>query len=127
MANIFMQSGALAIVDRSIDLIADTLKVALCKSNYVADPDNVFIDAGGANDVVDARVTGTTDQTLASKTLAKDDTGNFAYLDAADITYTAVPSGTAATQAVVYKSTGTDTTSKILAVHDIPDVTPNGR
>src|SRR5438105_15854831 len=101
MANIFMQSGALGIVDRSIDLIADTLKVALCKSNYVADPDNVFIDAGGANDVVDARVAGTTDHTLASKTLAKGDTASFAYLDAADITYALSPSSTAVRHAVV--------------------------
>jgi hypothetical protein len=126
MANVFMNEGAESIIDRNIDLIADTIKIMLVKAGYVADPDNQFIDEGGANDPVDHRVAGTTDQTLANKVIGKDLTGNFTYLDADDVTFVGVPAGAAGTQAVAYKSTGVDTTSKILAVHDIPDVTPNG-
>jgi len=126
MANVFMNEGAESIVDRNIDLIADTLKVALVAAGYVADPDHEFIDAGGVNDVVDHRIAGTTDQTLGGKVIGKDTTGNFAYLDGNDTTFLAVPAGPAAVQTVVYKDTGVPTTSKIIAVHDIPDVTPNG-
>lgn len=126
MANVFMNEGAESIIDRNVDLIADTIKIILLKAGYVADPDNQFIDEGGANDMVDHRLAGTTDQTLGSKVTGKDNTGNFAYLDGGDVTFVAVPAGAAATQVGVYKDTGTPTTSKILAVHDIPDVTPNG-
>jgi hypothetical protein len=126
MPNIFMVEAADSIVDRSIDLLVDTLKLALVKSGYVANADDQFIDTGGANDVVDHRLAGTTDQTLSGKVLGKDTTGDFSYLDANDVTFVGVPAGAAATQAVLYKDTGTPTTSKIIAVFDIPDVTPNG-
>jgi hypothetical protein len=126
MANVSMNEGLESIVDRSIDLIADTLKVALVKSGYTPNQDDQFIDAGGANDVVDARVTGTTDQTLGSKVTGKDTTGDFAYLDAADVVFTAVASGETVAGLVVYKDTGTPTTSKILGYVDLVDTPTNG-
>lgn len=126
MANVFMNEAKTSIVNRNIDLIADTLKVALVTSTYVANADDQFIDAGGASDVVDARAAGTTDQTLAGKAIGKDNTGDFAYFDANDVTFTAVSAGSTIVAAVGYKSTGVDTTSKIIGYWDIPDVTSNG-
>lgn len=126
MANVFMNEAKLSITNRNIDLAADTIKVALVTAVYVANADDQFIDAGGAADVVDARAAGTTDQTLASKVMGKDLTGDFAYFDANDVTFTAVTAGTAIVAAVIYKDTGTPTTAKIIAYSDIPDVTPNG-
>lgn len=125
MANVVMNEAKTSIVNRNIDLIADTLKVALISATYTANADDQFIDAGGASDVVDARIAGTTDQTLAGKAIGKDNTGDFAYFDANDVTYTGVASGTAVA-AVGYKDTGVATTSKILLYSDIPDIVANG-
>lgn len=125
MANIFYNEAKESIFDRNIDLIADTLKCALVNSTYVPNADEQFIDEAGADDMVDGRIAGTTDQTLAGKVTGKDLTGDFAYFDANDVTFTAVASGTVVA-AVVYKDTGTPTTSKLIGYFDIADVTANG-
>lgn len=126
MTTIAMQEGIKSVIDRSVDLLTDTIKAILLTNTYVENKDNQFIDAGGVADMVDARVPGTTDITLSSKAIGKDDTGDFAYFDAADITWTGVAGGATAGKVGIYKSTGTDTTSKILGVIDIADITTNG-
>lgn len=125
MPSIATSEGVFRILDRSVDPIADTLKAMLVGAGYVENKDDQFIDAGGANDAVDHRIAGTTDQTLTGKSWGRDTTGDFAYLLAAAVTWLAVAAGTAA-KVVVYKSTGVDTTSRILGVYDIVDVTANG-
>jgi hypothetical protein len=126
MPNYSMVEAIESILDRNVDLLADTIKVMLVKSGYAPNLDNQFIDEGGANDPVDHRVTGTTDQTLAGKVIGKDTTGDFAYFDANDATFALVPSGETAAGVVIYKSTGVDTTSKILGFADITDTPTNG-
>ena len=107
-----------------IDFIVDTIKAMLCSSTYSPARGNQFIDEGGASDPVDARIAGTTDQTLTGKVIGKDTTTGFGYLDANDPVWTAVASGTVA-KVVIYKDTGTPTTSKILCSLDV-SVTANG-
>lgn len=126
MANMVMNEGIESVIDRNIDFIADTIKSMLVKSGYVANKDNQFIDEGGANDPVDHRVTGTTDQTIGSKATGKDTTGDFGYFDGADSVFSAVPAGDTVAGVVVYKDTGTPTTSKILAYYDVTDTPANG-
>jgi hypothetical protein len=126
MANLFYNEAKESIVDRNIDLLSDTIKAMMVKSGYVANADHQFIDEGGANDAVDHRVTGTTDQTLGSKAIGKDNTGDFAYFDAADSVFSAVPGGETAVAVVIYKDTGTPTTSKLICYLDIPDTPTNG-
>ncbi len=128
MANQVMQSGAYRLLGGATGAIAyltDTIKIALVGAGYVQNADDVFIDTGGANDVVDHRIAGTTDQTLANKAMAVDNTGNFVYLDADDPVFASVPAGPAVAKVVVYKDTGTPTTSPILCVLEVT-VTPNG-
>lgn len=126
MPNLVMNEAKESIFDRNIDLIVDTLKAGLATATWVPNADEEFIDEGGADDFVDGRAAGTTDQTLATKVIGKDLTGDFTYLDAADSVFSAVAAGAAVTQVGAYKDTGTPTTSKLLASYDIPDVTPNG-
>lgn len=126
MANNMYNQGNLLIMNGSVDLLADTIKIMLVTSTYVPNKDSQFIDEGGASDAVDARVAGTTDQTLGSKAIAKDDTSDHASFDAADPTYTAVTSGATVAGAIVYKDTGTPTTSPKLAFLDLPDTPTNG-
>lgn len=126
MANMMFNEAAESILDGTIVLASDTIKYMLVKSGYVPDKDNQFIDEGGANDPVDHRVTGTTDQTLGSKVTGKDLTGDFAYFDAADVTFTAVGSGETVAGGLAYKDTGTPTTSRLICYHDLPDTPTNG-
>lgn len=126
MANLMFNEGNESIVDRTIDLLADTIKLMLVTSAYTPDKDHEFIDTGGASDPVDARVPGTTDQTLGSKAIAKDTTNDHVSFDAADPTFTAVTSGATVAGAIAYKDTGTPTTSKMLCYLDLPDTPTNG-
>lgn len=128
MANVMYNEGKLALLagaSSGINFATDTIKAMAVGSGYSPNADDVFIDAGGASDPVDARTAGTTDQTLASKVLGKDTTGDFAYLDANDVVFSAVPAGPAIEGVVIYKDTGTPTTSKMICYLDI-SVTPNG-
>lgn len=128
MPNVVVNSGKMRLLKGStgaIDFIADTIKAMLCSSTYVPNPDDEFIDTGGASDPVDARIAGTTDQTLATKVIGKDLTGDFAYIDADDPTWTAVASGTVA-RVVIYKDTGTPTTSPIICSLDVAVVANGG-
>jgi phage tail sheath gpL-like len=98
-----------------IDLSADNIKVSLHSSTYVPNT---------ATDQFHNIATGlvATSGNLASKTITS---GTF---NAANITFTAV-SGSAVTQAVIYKDTGTDSTSPLIALIDTATglpVTPNG-
>lgn len=102
----------------SIDLDTDTIKVALV--NITAD--YTYSAAHQYYSSV-TKYTGTTDQTLASKTVTS---GVF---DAADVTWTAVSiSGTKTVgAAIIYKDTGTASTSPLVAYIEFSSaVTPNG-
>jgi hypothetical protein len=126
MASLLYNEGNESIIDRNIDLLADTIKAMLVSAVYTPNKDDQFIDAGGASDAVDARLTGTTDQTLGSKVIGKDTTSDFVYFDAANPTFSAVTTGQTAVGLVVYKDTGTPTTSKLIAYLDFTDTPTNG-
>lgn len=125
MANMFMTPAArrmIAGATGEVDWIVDTIKAILLGSGYTPNADHEFLSdvTPGTN-----RITGTTDQTLAGKAIGQDLTGDFGYVDADDVPFTAVPAGAAAEWVGYYKSTGSDATSPLLFVLDI-NVTPNG-
>ena len=101
----------------AVDLAGDTIKVALVDTGtYTYSGTHEFYSS------VSSAVVGTP-QTLASKTVTD---GTF---DAADVTFTAV-SGSSIEALVIYKDTGTNSTSSLIAYIDtvasgLP-VTPNG-
>lgn len=116
MASTLYPIGKKAILDGGIALLTDTIKVALLDTGTVA-----YNAAHDFYDDVSAGVVGTP-QTLASKTT----TGGV--FDAADVTFTAV-SGATVEALVIYKDTGTPSTSRLIAFIDtgtgLP-ATPNG-
>lgn len=126
MANLAYNEGIESVVDRNIDLIADTIKAVIVGTGYTENKDHQFIDEGGANDIVDHRIAGTTDQTIGSKATGKDNTGDFAYFDGGDVTFSAVAGGATVAKVAVYKDTGTPTTSKVLGLFDVTDTATNG-
>lgn len=102
----------------SIDLDTDTIKVALVNTST----DYTYSSSHQYKSSVTS-YSGTTDQTLGSKTITN---GVF---DAADATFTAVAiSGSKTVQAlVIYKDTGSAATSPLIAYIDgFTAVTPNG-
>jgi hypothetical protein len=97
---------------RRVDWVTDTIKVALVTSSYTRDNDlHDFF-----NDITN-EITGTGytagGATLGSKTDAIDTTANEARLDAADTTWTT--STLTARQAIIYKDTGTASTSPLIS------------
>lgn len=120
MASRSYNSGIKGIDDRSIDFATDTIKVMLINSSYAHDPDHDFVADVVANEVPSTR------QTLGSKTITKDDTNDRSVFDGADVTFTAVAGGATIGGAIVFKDTGNDATSTLLAFIDVANTATNG-
>lgn len=106
MANALYNKGKEKILSGLIDFLSDTIKVALIKNDYAQ---NLAFDEFYTT--IAASVLGTP-QTLASKTVTN---GVF---DAADVTFAAVPLGSTTEGVVIYKDTGDNATSPLLAYID---------
>ena len=106
MANSLYAKGKEKFLSGAINLITDTIKVALVKNTY---PQNLTTD--DFYDDISAYVIGTP-QTLAAKSVA------LGVFDAGDVTYTAVTAGDTLEGVVIYKDTGVAGTSPLLAYID---------
>lgn len=112
MASVLYPKGKEALLNGTINLESDTIKVALVDTGtYTYSAAHDFYD-----DV--SGVVGTP-QTLASKTFTD---GTF---DAADTAFTAV-SGATVEALIIYEDTGSAATSSLLAYIDGLSFTPNG-
>lgn len=99
--NTWYPTGLAAVLSGDVDVLADTIKVALIDDTYTYSASHDFYDD------VSAKVLGTP-QTLGTKTVSG---GNFS---AANATFTAVTAGDTVAGFVVYKDTGTPGTSQLL-------------
>lgn len=106
MANALYTKGKEKILSGAINFTSDTIKVALVKSTYTQ---NLATDEFYTT--IRADVLGTP-QTLAAKTVIG---GVF---DADDVTWSAVTAGDTAKCVVLYKDTGAEATSPLLAFID---------
>lgn len=106
MANALYALGKEKILSGAINFVSDTIKVALVKNTY---PQNLTTD--DFYDDISAYVIGTP-QTLGSKSVA------LGVFDAGDVTYTAVTAGDTLEGVVIYKDTGVEGTSPLLAYID---------
>lgn len=117
MASAFYNSGKKKLWDGSIDLDTDTIKVALTTSSYTPD-----VDAHDFFDDITNEVSGTGytagGAALANKSVTQDNTNNRSVFDADDATWT-TSTITNARYAVIYKSTGTASTSALICVVDL--------
>lgn len=118
-------NGIVALVDGSIDWDdgAATIKAILVKDTYVHSDTNAdtfdFLD-----DVVANRATGTTDQTIGSRTIVKDATGNEVELKGpATVTFPTVSSGQNVKGIIVYRDVGgLDSTRRLLSYNEFASV-----
>ena len=106
MANALYAKGKEKMLTGSVNFLSDTIKVALVKNDYVQ---NLTVDEFYT--AIAASVLGTP-QTLASKTVTN---GVF---DATDVTFAAISLGSTTEGVVIYKDTGNNATSPLLAYID---------
>jgi len=138
MASLVYNRAKKEILDGTINLSTDVIKVMLVTSSYVADDAHDFVDEAGANDPIDHELSGTGyaagfagsgRKTLGTKAFSEDDTNNRGeFDDTSDITWTAIDAGTAAA-AIVYKHLTNDAASVLIAYIDtggFPIVTNGG-
>jgi len=104
MANAVQASARKLFLDGDIDLLNDTVKVVLAKTYTYSSGHDYLDDVTAGYRVATA--------TLASKTTTG---GAF---DSADPTFTAVAAGSTVTGIWIYKDTGTDSTSPLIAWFD---------
>ena len=115
MENLIYNKGKTEVLKGGIDLLTDTIKVALVTSNYTPDKD---VDAFFDDVTNEVSGTGYTagGKALANKSVTQDDINDRAVFDADDVTWTVAT--ITARAAVLYKDTGTASTSPLIAYID---------
>lgn len=138
MASLVYNIAKKEIMDGTLNLNTDTLKIMLINATYTPNADHTLVDAGGASDVLDAEINATNyaggwggagRKTLTTKTFQQDDVNDRGELHADNVSWTAL--GGAANDtivaAVLVKEGGAnDTTSRLIAYIDLADTTTNG-
>lgn len=129
MSSNLYQEGLKRIMDGSCLLLTDTIKVIALGTGYTPNKDHQFVSDVVANEISGTGYTGgfagSGRKTLASKAVAKSDSTDKAYFDAADVAYSAINAGTIGGLAV-YKNGTSDSDSPLLAFVDVANITTDG-
>lgn len=115
--SVFYNNGKGELLKANIDLESDTIKLAFMSTAYTPDIDAHVYWA----DISASLASGTTVQTLASKTVTVDNTNNRAEFDAANISLSTITATT--DKFVLYKDTGNAATSQLICCVDIAEGT----
>ena len=102
-------------VFKGIDLVNDTIKVALLNNAYSPNVDHNYFSDVSANEITGTGYT-TGGKTLTNPSVAQDDTNDKGVFDADDVTWS--NSTITARYAVIYKDTGATTTSPLIEYID---------
>lgn len=116
MADVIYNSFKAKIMDGSIDLDTDVIRVALVTSAYTVDQDAHEDYADITNEVANGNGYTTEGEALANKAVSIDDTDNEGVFDADDVTWAA--STITARGAIVYKDSGVAGTSWFICYLD---------
>ncbi len=137
MASFVDNTAAGDIVDGTIDIDTDTLKIILIGTAtvYTPDRDNDFVDESGANDPIDAELTGVSGYTrgfgnsgrkTASIGVEVDKANDRAEVDVVDLTWTALGTGDTIAYAILIKEITNDAASPLITLWDVTDTPTNG-
>lgn len=116
MASALYNSAKKKLMDGSIDLDTDTIKVALCTSSYTPDIDSHVFFSSITNELPTASGYTAGGASLANKVVTQDNTNDLAYFDADDTSW--ATSTLTARYAILYKSTGVAGTSPLIGYID---------
>lgn len=123
MASLIYNQGKLDIFNQNIDMLNDTIKVALVTAAYTPDKDahQYFDDI--TNEIAGTGYTAG-GETLGTKAIDGDDANDRAEFDAADVTWSVATFTCRA--GILYKDTGTPSTSPLIAYIDFgQDISPS--
>lgn len=136
MPSFVYNKAAEELANGTIDLLTDTIKTMLVTSQYSPVRTDLVVDAGGANDAVDAEINvtgytrgwgGSGRKTLGTKVVVVDQANNRAEFSAANLTWTTLGTGaTIAAMVVIKEGVSNDTTSRLIAYLDVTDTPTNG-
>lgn len=112
-----------------LNLNSAALHLVLVANTYTFNNDhNTLVDLEGS-EITTSTVVGYTRQTLSSQIVIEDDTNDFAYLYAANVTFTGLFQGNTVGGAVLVANTGgtnANSSCQLLAFYDIVDTPTNG-
>lgn len=115
--SVFYNNGKGELLKANIDLESDTISLAFMATSYTPDIDaHVYW-----SDISSSLASGTSVQTLGSKTVTVDNTNNRAEFDAANASIAGVTAET--DKFVLYKNTGVAATSQLICCVDIAEGT----
>lgn len=127
MASRVYNKGMAKLLDSTIDLASDVIRVLLVDSTYTFDPDHDFVDDVSGDEIA---VSGYARATLASKTLTEDTANDRFKFDATDVAFGTLASGATVGGAVIYRQTGGDdstpTNDELICFLDFSDTPTNG-
>ena len=135
MASMWLYNSVDLILDGTLDLNADTIKVGLSTATHVLGLDDTFLDDGSADDFSSGELTvsgytggfaGAGRKTLASKTFNVDATSNEARFDAADPSAWTLATGETVAHATIMKEITNDPASRAIIYLDFTGVPTNG-
>lgn len=115
MANVIYNSAKQKLMDGSIDLDTDTIKVALVTASYSPSQDDHEFFDDITNEVTSSNYAAG-GSALANKAVTKDNTNNRGVFDADDLSWSSVTFSPRA--AIIYKDTGNAATSPLIAYID---------
>jgi hypothetical protein len=110
--------GKKNILNATIDLDGDTIKVALVTSTYSPDIDNDADFGDITNELAASGGYTARGQALDNLVITADDVNNRAVLDGDDETFSALTPSAPFRYGIIYKDTGTDATSFLIAYID---------
>jgi len=138
MASMVMNRAVKEGADGTWAYLTSTIKMMLVATAtpYTPNVDHDFVDAGGANDPLDAELSvsgytggfgGAGRKSLASKTITEVDGSDRAEFSSAGLTWTALVAGqTIAAGILIFETGGADTASRLIAYCDVTDTPTNG-
>lgn len=103
-----------------------TWKALLTKTAGVTDPDLDFVADVLATAADEITVAGYSRQTLASKTVTLDDTGNRGLGDSDALSFGTLTAGETVTGMLIYREVTNDSDSPVYAWYDLTDTATNG-
>ena len=125
MASNIYNNGLLKILDRTVDYASDNIAVLLVGNSYTFDVSHEYVD-DLSDEAVNDTGSGYARLSLASKTITLNTSANAVVFDCGDISYTDIATTNTLAGAVIYKDSGTDSTSDLVAFIDFADIVTNG-
>lgn len=129
MANFTYNYGKFLLANGSLNLLSDNIAVLLVAGSYTgaaANNNANVVHEIVSHEITTGTVSGYARQSLTSKTITEDDTNDFAYLAAANVTFSTLGTGNTVTGVILFKQGANNNASPLIAYYDVTPTLTNG-